>query len=532
MFKLRAFVIITLLLFSINTNRPQVDEETQLKLESEYNSDFIIDVTEQDFNEVNETHEFVLTVFYYIEPTHYCRRIFNILESLKGLIESSGISVIKVNARLYPQLFLDQKFKVLPGLLWKEKGKPLEKYESEQTLEELELFFKKRTLPLVKDLKNSEEVGEYLKKSQFVVFDFSIKPYPFLELIAKELNFILFARCIELECYHVYFKELFDQIISKNGINLEEAIDNPSSIYFNRDLDYSYNSMLVIINNKDPHNNKVIYNPTNPSDLLNFIADNSFPLISEINERSLMRMMKGGKETLILLDDSSKSNYETLVAASAKLSTYNLTLMYSDPSQSAHKEIMNQLGVTESRLPEVVILLVKESLVIYKFDFELLRSEETPRKPITKHSLINFANDWKYDVIKPIPKSKPIPRPVKDQFTVELVAHNFVETIGNKEKAVLVKFYSKECKFCAEFGPTYEELARILRKSNSLIIAQIDVQDNYVPVPIKGLPTVILYPKGEKKSLLFEYDRNLSDLISFIYSSSNSTDLIIDEDDL
>jgi thiol-disulfide isomerase/thioredoxin len=80
-----------------------------------------------------------------------------------------------------------------------------------------------------------------------------------------------------------------------------------------------------------------------------------------------------------------------------------------------------------------------------------------------------------------------------------------------------VQFYSTSCGHCRKFAPVYAELASKLVDDPEIVIAQIDGTANDVPgfVP-EGFPTILFFPKANKKGVEYDGSRDLHDLEQFI----------------
>ena len=514
--KILLFLIFTILSFTMSTTK----EPTQEELEAEYVFDFIEEVNPMQYKEHIEKNEFTLSIFYYIESTHYCRKIFNILTSLKSFFKLNNITLIMVNARIYEKFFLDHQFKIIPGIiLYRKNNFEGVMFDLDQNKEDLEMFIKKRINPLITLLNSAEELNAFTNYSDIVVVQFGTKvPTEALANTSKAYQYILFAVCKSLDCFKAYNIDLFNEI-TVDGTKDPTTYDEKESFYSP--------SVVAIFNKKTKKYSTI--KSSEEADVEKLIDDNSHPAIAEVNEISLHRLFKSGKATFIVFDDEKKLYRDILESASPKISSYGLVIMYSDPSQSYHFEFMNSVGVTKASLPTFIIVEKKEELNIFKYNYDPISFDRNP-KTITKHMLLNFANDWKYDQVKPVPKSEPITYN-KDKHTVKLVGHNFIEVISNPDTAVLVKFYTKECKFCVEFAPTFEELARVVSPSKQIIIAEIDVKENFVPIKIEKLPTMVLFTKEEvRKNIIYEYDRNLFDMIAFLRRFSGAEVEVIKED--
>jgi protein disulfide isomerase family A protein 3 len=178
---------------------------------------------------------------------------------------------------------------------------------------------------------------------------------------------------------------------------------------------------------------------------------------------------------------------------------------------------------------------------IEEFRHELTEFGVDDAKKDGKHVLARGPNDEKYKMtgdfsfealeefarkvaegdLEPYMKSEPIPEQTGDVKIV--VAKNFDEIVNDKSKDVLIEFYAKWCGHCKSLAPKYDELAKKLKKENSLVIAKMDATENDVPSPyeVKGFPTIYFAPKNSKDSpRKYEGGREVDDFIKYLAKES------------
>ncbi|ODQ80949.1 hypothetical protein BABINDRAFT_15951, partial [Babjeviella inositovora NRRL Y-12698] len=153
------------------------------------------------------------------------------------------------------------------------------------------------------------------------------------------------------------------------------------------------------------------------------------------------------------------------------------------------------------------------------------QSEELTEAEITK-----FVAEYAKGSIEPTIKSEDIPE-VQEAAVVRLVGKTHNDIINDETKDVLVKYYAPWCGHCKTLAPIYEELAEAYVSdpdSNSKVtIANLDHTLNDVPgLLLKGYPTLILYPAGDKANpVTFGGQRSFEELSKFIKENgSNGVD--------
>ena len=100
---------------------------------------------------------------------------------------------------------------------------------------------------------------------------------------------------------------------------------------------------------------------------------------------------------------------------------------------------------------------------------------------------------------------------------IELVGANFRNVVHDPTKDVLVQFYSPSCGHCAKLRPVYEKVAAHFAYDAEVVVAQIDAIANEVlGLEPAGYPTIIFYPKANKRGVEYDGSRDLHDLVQFV----------------
>ncbi|XVE79751.1 hypothetical protein DITRI_Ditri14bG0081700 [Diplodiscus trichospermus] len=109
-----------------------------------------------------------------------------------------------------------------------------------------------------------------------------------------------------------------------------------------------------------------------------------------------------------------------------------------------------------------------------------------------------FGEDFLEDKLKPFYKSDPIPE-TNDGDVKVVVGNNFDEIVLDESKDVLLEIYAPWCGHCQALEPTYNKLAKHLRRIESLVIAKMDGTTNEHPrAKSDGFPTILFFPAGNK----------------------------------
>ena len=98
----------------------------------------------------------------------------------------------------------------------------------------------------------------------------------------------------------------------------------------------------------------------------------------------------------------------------------------------------------------------------------------------------------------------------------------------------MLLFYAPWCGHCKALYPKYEQVAKILKEKNPLLVlAKIDATENEVEsVNISGFPTIKFYPgyKKDKAPLDYNGDRTVDNIIKFIKNNADNP-IVYDEDE-
>jgi protein disulfide isomerase len=153
-----------------------------------------------------------------------------------------------------------------------------------------------------------------------------------------------------------------------------------------------------------------------------------------------------------------------------------------------------------------------EDLEKYKYEGKLA--------DLTVESVGAFINDFKAGKLKPHLKSEPVPESNDGPVKI-LVGGNWNDIVADPTKDVLVKYYAPWCGHCKTLAPIWTELGQYVEGLNDVVIAKMDSTANEVTgVAVKSYPTLIWYPKDNKKGVPYQGGRELNDFKEFLNSNS------------
>merc|ERR1712228_706116 len=120
-------------------------------------------------------------------------------------------------------------------------------------------------------------------------------------------------------------------------------------------------------------------------------------------------------------------------------------------------------------------------------------------------------------------KSEPLPADNDQPGKVKVVVgRNYDEIVMDETKDVLMEFYAPWCGHCKSLEPKYNELAMKLKDEKDIVIAKMDATANDVPphLGVRGFPTIIFFPMGNKDGKKYEMGREVPDFIRYLKKES------------
>jgi protein disulfide-isomerase A1 len=104
-----------------------------------------------------------------------------------------------------------------------------------------------------------------------------------------------------------------------------------------------------------------------------------------------------------------------------------------------------------------------------------------------------------------------------------VVGKTFDSIVLDDTKDVLVEFYAPWCGHCKSLAPKYEELGKMFVSEPTIVIAKCDSTENDTPAAVKGFPTLIFYPAGNKsKPITYSGERTEEAMAKFIRENAST----------
>lgn len=237
--------------------------------------------------------------------------------------------------------------------------------------------------------------------------------------------------------------------------------------------------------------------------LINFDEDSIEPIFGKKNS------------AIMLFSNQKDQDYQRVFAEAANKLQGKILFVKSTTTDGIQQKLADYVGVDAKAAPTIrVIKFADDDIVKYRYEGSL--------SEMTVESLSHFIDEFKAGSLKPFLKSENIPENNNGPVKV-IVGHTWNEIVADPTKDVLVKYYAPWCGHCKSLAPIWTELGQFVEGLEDVVIAKMDSTANEVPgVSVKSYPTLIWYPKGNKKGTAYSGGRELSDLKDFLDTNSAS----------
>lgn len=431
-------------------------------------------LNDANFSKFITRNEFVLVKFYAPWCGH-CNAMANDYAAAAEDLKDAPYKIAKLDSTVNPET--TSKFQVsgYPTLLFFIEGRHI-KYNGGRTKEDIISWIFKKTQPTSVELNSVEEVENFKLTNDVVLVFFGTLGFESYYTKTKEIDDVFFAHCKTQACINHYK--------TKNG-------------------------SLVLFKNFDNRRNEL---PPffGVRELKNLIDKDGVPLVITYGIK-YDKLFKEGKFAGLYFiynkQDHDAAAIEKVAAEVApKLkSQFQLQTVLTDLETDDEKKLgETHLIANREQLPLIKIVDTRVKAKRYLFSAQ-----------INSANILDFASKWYYNRIKAEIKSEEIP---SDQGPVyKIVGKTWKDVVYDKNKDVLVKYFTPWCGHCKQVAPIYEELAKKLGPLNpSLTIAEIDVSANEFEFEIASYPTFHIFPAATKKLEAFKGERTVLGFTEFI----------------
>lgn len=456
----------------------------------------VLVLTEANFQEAIDSHEYVLVEFYAPWCGH-CKALAPEYAKAAGQLaeKNSPIKLAKLDATEEGKVA--EKFEVrgYPTLKFFKNGKDME-YNGGRTAETIISWLEKKTGPPAKALDTVEAAKAFIEDNKIAVIGFfkdatSAAAKQFLS-VASNMDDYPFG------------------IVSEDAVTAEYEVKGDSVALFKK-FDEGRNNFEGEITE---------------AALTKFVAGNALPLVVDFNQETAQKIFSGEIKSHLLMFVSAKGdayNAQVEVAKTvAKENKGDLLFVTINTDEDDHKRIMEFFGIEDSELPTMRIIKLEEDMSKYKPE----------SKEIEVENMRSFVTKYKAGELKPHLMSEEVPADWDKEPVKVLVGKNFAEVALNPEKDVLVEFYAPWCGHCKQLVPIYDKLGEKYKDHESIVIAKMDSTANEVEqVKVQGFPTIKLFKKGDNKAVDYNGERTLEGMSKFLESGGVDGAAAVDDDD-
>ncbi|XP_019194162.1 PREDICTED: protein disulfide isomerase-like 1-6 isoform X1 [Ipomoea nil] len=403
-------------------------------------------------------------------------------EAATALKESgSPVLMAKVDAERHPKIASNLGIKGFPTMLLFVNGSS-QPYTGGFSAQEIVIWTKKKTgAPVLRINSINEATGILQKHSMFVVglFEgFEGPDYEEYKKAAQIDNEIQFIETSSAEILKVLFPDA-----------------KPAKLFLG----------LV---KSEPEKYTSFEGTFNANEILQFLEDNKFPLVSVLTELNSAKVFSSASKLQVFVfaePDAFKELLEPLQGV-AKEYKSKIMLIYADiRDDNLVKPFLTLFGLEE---PKDIVVIAFNYTIGSKY---LLESTATPR------SIKGFCLGVLDGTVPPYYKSQPAPDN-KDASILAVVGKTFDDLILNSQKNILLEVHTPWCITCDTTSKQMEKLAKHFKGLENLVFARIDASENEHPkLQVDDYPALLFYSARDKSNpIKFPTKSSLKDLATLI----------------
>jgi protein disulfide-isomerase A1 len=441
----------------------------------------VLVLTEANFQEALDAHEFLLVEFYAPWCGH-CKALAPEYAKAAGLLseKDSPIMLGKVDAT--EESKVAEKFEVrgYPTLKFFKSGKDTE-YNGGRTAETIVSWLDKKTGPPAKTLATVEEAKAFIEENEIAVVGF------FADTESPDAKAFLAAA-----------SNLDDFVF---GLASDAAVIE------------EYKAAGVVLFKKFDEGRNDLEGEVTEEIVTKFVAGNALPLVVDFNQETAQKIFSGEiKSHLLMFVSAAAEDYASkveVVRGIAKDYKGQMLFVTINTDEEDHKRIMEFFGMDEAELPSMRIIKLEEDMAKYRPD-----STE-----LSDSNIRAFVTSYLAGEIKPHLMSEEVPEDWDSTPVKVLVGKNFDSVARDPAKDVLVEFYAPWCGHCKQLTPIWEKLGEKYKDHESIVIAKMDSTANEIEdIKVQGFPTIKLVQKGENTIIDYNGERTLEGFVKFLES--------------
>ncbi|CAH9066310.1 unnamed protein product [Cuscuta epithymum] len=427
-------------------------------------------------------NEFVLVMGYAPWSQTSAELMPKFAEAANALKEwGSPIVMAKIDAERYPKVASNLGIKGFPTLLLFVNGSS-QPYTGGFSVEEIVVWAKKKTGEPVFRINSINEVDGVLKNhSMFVVGlfeNFEGSDYEEYIKAAEEDNEIQFVETSSLEILKALFPDVKP---TKHFVGLVKS---------------------------EPEKYTSFEGTLKADEILQFLEDNKFPLVSVITELNSAKVFSSSRKLQVYVF-AVPAEFDKLLQPLQDVGRKfksKIMLIYADIREdNLVKPFVTMFGLEE---PKGTVVIAFNYTMSSKY---MLEVTATPR------SIEDFCSGILDGTVLPYYKSQPVPDN-KDANILVVVGKTFDDMIFNIQKNILLEVHTPWCVSCDKTSKQMEKLAKHFKGLENLLFARIDASVNEHPkLQVDDYPTLLFYPVTDKSNpIKLPAKSSLKDLATLI----------------
>lgn len=442
----------------------------------------VVVLKEGNFSDFVEKNRYVMVEFYAPWCGH-CQALAPEYAAAATELKLKGEQVFLAKVDATEENDLSQKYDVqgFPTILFFIDGvhKP---YPAQRTKEAILTWIKKKTGPGISNITTTEEAEHILSTESTLVLAFLDS------LVGTQSDELATASRLE------------------DGVNFYQTVDPNVAKLFH--IDPKAKRPALVLLKKEAEKLSLFDGHFTKSEIVDFVFANKLPLVTIFTRESAPLIFENPIKKQLLLFATSKDSEMVLPAFqdAAKHFKGKLIFVYVEmDNEDVGKPVSEYFGVTDG--PKVLAYTGNDDAKKFVLDGQVVLD-----------NVKAFGEDFLEDKLKPFFKSDPIPEK-NDEDVKIVVGNNFDDIVLDESKDVLLEIYAPWCGHCQALEPTYNKLAKHLRRIDSIVIAKMDGTTNEHPrAKADGFPTLLFFPAGNKSfdPITVDTDRTVVALYKFI----------------
>jgi protein disulfide-isomerase A1 len=431
--------------------------------------DHVIVMTEANFDEIIQKHEFVLVEFYAPWCGH-CKKLTPEWSSAAQTLKSADPAVPLGKVDATENAALGTKYGVTgyPTIKFFVKGEPID-FNGGRTAADIVQWAKKKTGPASIALADAAALDKVKADNKVAV----------IYVGADNINF-------------------------QNFLKVAQSLD---AVAFAHSHDNSLGAGLTLYKQFDEGSNKYT-GDFSADDIKAFIAANRYPVVMPFEGDEAIERVFGKEAAAIVLftDATSGAEHDAFKAVSRDLKN-TLIFTHSTATTGLGQRLSDYIGVKAAETPAVWIIHPKSG-DLAKFPLN---------GAISADNIRTFVSNFQNGKLDRHFKSAEIPAENNEAVKV-VVGKNWNDVVINNDVNVLVKFYAPWCGHCKTLAPIWEEVGQALAGNSKILLVKVDSTENEIPgVSVQGFPTLKFYKAGQKDTPIdFAGERTKEGIIGFL----------------